>query len=112
MSISVKLSIHVPADRDNLLVDMMVIDWTASWRPAQEFWGRLTKADILELATQFMGEDWVAQYRGEKKATLVERLSDIMDGKTKPADKATKAAIDSWSPPSFAPDSGDEVIAS
>ena len=58
-----------------LIVDDLNIDFATGFRPtAENFWGRLTKARILAVAEETLGEDWADAHSGDKKAILAKAM--------------------------------------
>ena len=58
-----------------LVVDDLSIDFETSFRPtADNFWGRLTKARILIIAEETLGEEWADAHSGDKKAVLAKAM--------------------------------------
>ncbi len=57
------------------------IDMAEDWRPtADTFWGRITKAHALSLASETLGAQWALSHSKDKKTVLANRLEQIFSG--------------------------------
>ena len=88
------------------VVARLDIDFAARFRPsAERFWQRLTKARMLEIARDVLGEPWAQAHAKDKKAPL----ADAMAGAFAPGGEAvpggltadTRRAALAWAPPGF-----------
>ena len=88
-----------------LVVDGLSIDFNTSFRPAVDnFWGRLTKARILIIAEETLGNEWVDAHAGDKKAVLTKAMElafaagDELPEGVSPEGRAAALA---WTPAGF-----------
>ena len=79
------------------------IDFATEIRPTRGlFWNRLTKARILEIATEVLGADWAKAQAGKKKGELAQAMEDAFaDGGTPDMTAAQKKAAARWTMPGF-----------
>ncbi len=88
-----------------LIVDDLNIDFATGFRPtAENFWGRLTKARILAVAEETLGEEWADAHSGDKKAVLAKAMEvaftagdEVPEG-VSPEGRASALA---WTPSGF-----------
>ena len=88
-----------------LVVDDLSIDFETSFRPtAENFWGRLTKARIMAVAEETLGDEWVDAHSGDKKAVLAKAMElAFAAGEEVPEGVSTegRAAALAWTPAGF-----------
>ncbi len=59
------------------------IDLADDWRPtADNFWGRITKAQALSLSSEVLGAQWALSHSKDKKSVLSLKLEQIFSGET------------------------------
>lgn len=87
------------------VVDDLGIDFATGFRPTVDnFWGRLTKGRILEIAEDVLGTEWVDAHSGDKKAALAKAMEvAFAAGDDVPEDvtpEGREAAL-AWTPSGF-----------
>jgi ParB family chromosome partitioning protein len=90
------------------------IDTAAHWRPtAENFWKRVKKDRVLEIAAEVLGEAWAKTHKDEKKAVLADTLEANFNGNRTPGVTPEQAAVAArWLPEGMAyPVNHDEPIA-
>ncbi len=90
------------------VVDDLGIDFATRFRPTVDnFWGRLTKGRMLEIAEETLGAEWADAHAGDKKAVLAQAMEDAFaDGDDVPegvTPEGRKAAL-AWTPEGFVAD--------
>jgi hypothetical protein len=80
------------------LIARLQVPFADYWRPGKDnYFGRLSKAQLLEQWGAVRGQGWVNLHRDAKKAAVVESLADYF--------KETPASADdprvNWLPPEF-----------
>ncbi|MDE2688532.1 MAG: ParB N-terminal domain-containing protein [Chloroflexota bacterium] len=88
-----------------LVVGDLSIDFAADYRPtAENFWGRISKPRILEIAEETLGVEWADAHSNDKKAALAAAMEqafaaggDVPEGVTPEG----RAAALAWTPVGF-----------
>ncbi len=87
------------------VVDDLSIDFTKDFRPTVEnFWGRLTKGRMLEIAEETLGVEWADAHSDNKKAALaaaMERAFAAGDEAPEDVTPEGRAAALAWTPEGF-----------
>ncbi|MCY4580787.1 MAG: ParB N-terminal domain-containing protein [Chloroflexi bacterium] len=87
------------------VVDDLSIDFTKDFRPTVEnFWGRLTKGRMLELAEETLGVEWTDAHSDNKKVALaaaMERAFAAGDEVPEGVTPEGRAAALAWTPDGF-----------
>ena len=89
------------------VVEALNVEFAALYRPSAEgFWSRLSKAQIMEIAEQTLGDEWVKAHGKDKKGELVAAV----DAAFAAGDEAPEGVSEegwakalAWSPPGFEP---------
>ncbi len=93
------------ASEVELVVGDLSIDFAADYRPTVEnFWGRISKARILEIAEDTLGAEWADAHSGDKKAALAQAMEDAFaagDEVPKGVTPEGRAAALAWTPEGF-----------
>lgn len=88
-----------------LVVGDLSIDFAADYRPTVEnFWGRISKARILEIAEETLGAEWADSHSRDKKAELAKAMELVFAaGDELPEGVSTegRAAALAWTPEGF-----------
>ena len=94
------------ASEVELVVGDLSIDFAADYRPTVEnFWGRISKARILEIAEETLGAEWADSHSRDKKAELAKAMElAFAAGDELPEGVSTegRAAALAWTPEGFA----------
>ena len=94
---TLRIGVRGKAERD-ALVDLLAVDFPSYWRPnADNYFGRLTKSQLLEQFGPVIGQEWTQRHDDAKKSAIVESLDERFNEspKTKDDPKAT------WIPSQF-----------
>ena len=94
---TLQIGVRGKAERD-ALVDLLAVDFPSYWRPnADNYFGRLTKSQLLEQFGPVIGQEWTQRHDDAKKSAIVESLDERFNEspKTKADPKAT------WIPSQF-----------
>ena len=87
------------------VVDDLSIDFTKDFRPTVEnFWGRLTKGRMLEIAEETLGVEWADAHSDNKKAALaaaMERAFAAGDEVPEDVTPEGRTAALAWTPDGF-----------
>ena len=93
------------ASEVELVVGDLSIDFAADYRPTVEnFWGRISKARILEIAEETLGAEWADSHSLDKKAELAKAMElAFAAGDELPEGVSTegRAAALAWTPDGF-----------
>lgn len=87
------------------VVDGLGIDFATGFRPTvQNFWGRLTKGRMLEIAGEVIGTEWADAHSKDKKPALAQAMEDAFaPGDEVPEDMTPEGrdAALAWTPSGF-----------
>ena len=88
-----------------LTVESLGIDFAAEYRPAAaDFWSRLNKSQIMTIAEEVLGSDWVQAHSKDKKDALVTAVAAAFDAEEEVPQGVTpeaRAKALAWAPPGF-----------
>ena len=90
------------------VIDSLAIPFDRLYRPtANGFWLRLPRTDILAIAEQVLGPDWLEAHAQDRKDTLANAMATAFGPDAPPAnagvtDEARARAL-RWTPPGFPP---------
>ena len=88
-----------------LVVGDLSIDFAADYRPTVEnFWGRISKSRILEIAEETLGVEWADAHSKDKKAALAAAMEDAFAAGDEVPEGVTpegRAAALAWTPAGF-----------
>ena len=86
----------------------MEIAFAELYRPGTaDYWMRVRKGDMTEVAEAVLGKDWVFAHRNDTKTVLAEAMGAAFADdppETAGLNDAQRAAAAAWAPPGFAPD--------
>ena len=78
------------------------IDRSTYFRPtSQNYFKRLKLPVLIEVATDLLGETWVKDNAGLKRAQLAECLEKAVSGAAPAGSKLTQKELDCWMPKDF-----------
>ncbi len=88
-----------------MVVENLGIDFASDYRPTKDnFWGRISKGRILEIAEETLGVEWADAHSKDKKAALAQAMEDAFAaGDEVPEDvtaEGREAAL-TWTPKGF-----------
>ena len=87
------------------IIDDLSIDFSADFRPTKEnFWGRISKARILEIAEETLGVEWADAHAKDKKPSLAQAMEDAFAAGDEVPDGVTpegREAALAWTPAGF-----------
>ena len=88
-----------------LVVDDLSIDFAKDYRPtAENFWGRISKGRILEIAEETLGAEWADAHAKDKKGDLAKAMEDAFAAGDEVPEDVTpegRAAALAWAPSGF-----------
>ena len=88
-----------------LVVGDLSIDFSADYRPtAENFWGRISKPRILEIAEETLGAEWADAHSGDKKGALAQAMEEAFAAGDEVPEDVTpegRAAALAWTPQGF-----------
>ena len=89
------------------VISRLNIDFASLFRPPEDlFWQRISKAHMLSIARDTLGETWAKSHAKDKKKELAQSMADAFAaGDDLPAGltREGRAAALAWVPPGFAP---------
>ena len=92
-------------DETESVIDSLEIPFNTQFRPTVEnFWGSLSKKNMLAIGEDILGHDWAKLHAATKKmdlAEIMEGMFAVQDNTSTDDIPETYAAILAWTPPGF-----------